>query len=223
MNTTPSMPELTGDENTLALLRLSVTAERRDDATGRHVVRMGFFAEAVARALGQPPEWAALLRCAAPMHDVGKIGIPAEILRKPGPLTREERSMVNTHPHLGAQILGHARTPLLTLAAEVALTHHERFGGSGYPQGLAGEAIPLSGRIVCVVDYFDALTMDRSDRPAFSDRKALEMLAEGQGHLFDPSVVKVFLEQAESLLSLRERIDTKPLHLPDLLSPPWQP
>ena len=220
MNAALPLPDLT-DNAALALLRLSVAAEQRDDATGRHVVRMGFLAEALARALGQPPEWATLLRGAAPMHDVGKIGIPAEVLRKPGPLTLEERTLVNKHPSLGAQILGQARTPLLCLAAEVALTHHERFGGGGYPHGLAGEAIPLSGRIVCVVDYFDALTMDRSDRPAFSDRKALEMLADGRGSLFDPIIVQAFLDEAETLLSLRERIDARPLHLPDLLSPPW--
>lgn len=214
----PTAPQHSGDEQiALALLRLAVAAERRDDDTGRHIVRMGLMAEAVALALQAPPEWAALLRGAAPMHDVGKIGIPAAVLCKPGPLTHEERAVVNTHPRIGAQILGRPPGPLFALAAEVALTHHERFDGSGYPGGLAGEAIPLSGRIVSVVDYFESLTMDRNDRPAFSDRRALEMLAQGSGHLFDPRVAQVLLDQAEPLLALRNSINVRPVHLPELL------
>ncbi len=201
-----------------ALLRLSIAAEYRDDDTGVHIVRLGFLAEALALALGLAPAWAALLRCAAPMHDVGKIGIPDSVLKKPGALTPEERVVMNRHSQIGAQILGDSDVPLFALAAEVALTHHERYGGGGYPRGLQGEDIPMSGRIVCVVDYFDALTMDRCYRPAFSDRKALEMMAAERGSLFDPQLVDVFLANADAMLSLRDRINAHKPHFSELLS-----
>lgn len=201
-----------------ALLRLSTAAEYRDDDTGVHIVRLGYLAEALALAMGQPRAWAALLRCAAPMHDIGKIGIPDSVLKKPGALTPEERAIMNTHAQIGAQILGDSNVPLFALAAEVALTHHERFGGGGYPRGLKGEDIPLSGRIVSVVDYFDALTMDRCYRPAFSDRKALEMLSNERGVLFDPQVVDVFLDNSEAMLTLRDRINAHKPHFSELMS-----
>jgi putative two-component system response regulator len=201
-----------------ALLRLALAAEYRDDQSGVHIVRLGLLAEALALALGQPPAWAALVRCAAPLHDVGKIGIPDHVLQKPGALTPAERVLMNTHPQIGAQILGPSEVPMFALGAEVALTHHERFGGGGYPHGLVGEAIPLSGRIVCVVDYFDALTMERPYRPAFGDRKALEMLSDGRGTLFDPSVAQAFLDQAEAMLALRDRVNAQPPHFSELLT-----
>jgi len=160
-----------------ALIRLAVAAELRDDDTGAHILRLGYLAEALARLLGVPAERAQTLRLAAPMHDIGKIGIPDQVLKKPGQLTAEERALMQTHPRLGAEILGSSRIPLFALAAEVALHHHERWDGTGYPRGLAGEDIPLSGRIVAVVDYFDALTMDRCYRPAFADDRALDRKA----------------------------------------------
>jgi putative two-component system response regulator len=189
-----------------ALLRLARAAEYRDDDTGVHIVRIGFLAEMLALLLGQAPEWAALLRQAAPMHDVGKIGIGDAVLKKPGPLSPEERLEMNQHPRIGAEILGRSRIPLFRLAAEVALNHHERWDGGGYPQGLAGEAIPLSGRIVAVVDFYDALTMDRCYRPAFSESDTLTMLAEQRGLAFDPQIVDTFLAHADSLRMLREQI-----------------
>ncbi len=191
-----------------ALLRLSIAAEFRDDDTGVHIVRMGFLAEALALALGQNPAWSKLLRMAAPMHDIGKIGVPDNVLKKPGPLTREERDVMNRHAQMGADILGASEVPLFKLASEVALSHHERFDGSGYPRGLAGAAIPLSGRIVAAVDYFDALTMDRCYRPAIQDKQALEMMVGERGRLFDPLVVDTFLDRAEDMVALRERINS---------------
>ena len=214
-----------------ALFRLALAAEYRDDDTGAHIVRMGFLAEALALATGQNPDWAAMLRKAAPMHDVGKIGIPDDVLKKPGRFTEEERAVMNKHPEIGAGILGQSRIPLFKLAAEVALSHHERWDGTGYPAKLAGSAIPLAGRIVAVVDFFDALTMDRCYRVAFSDEQALQMLGAERGRAFDPALVDLFLSRAQDMVALRDRInlrqpsfadltDGTPLAMPDPSDPP---
>lgn len=190
-----------------ALFRLALAAEYRDDDTGAHIVRIGFLAERLARDVGQSADDAAMLRKAAPMHDVGKIGIPDNVLKKPGSFTPEERATMNQHAAMGAKILGSSRIPLFQVAAEAALAHHERWDGSGYPAGLAGEAIPLSGRIVAIVDFFDALTMDRCYRKAFSYERALAMLAEQRGKAFDPDLVDAFLADAPGMIALREHID----------------
>lgn len=189
------------------LMRLAVAAELRDDDTGAHIVRLGYLAGALARRLGVDEQGAQMLRLAAPMHDIGKLGVPDGVLKKPGALTPEERELMQTHPRMGADILGNSAIPVFALAAEVALHHHERWDGTGYPQGLAGEAIPLSGRIVAVVDYFDALTMDRCYRPAFADDRALAMLAEQSGRAFDPGVVAAFLAHAPELMALRDWVN----------------
>ena len=193
-----------------ALLRLSLAAELRDDDTGVHIMRIGFMAEALALALGEPVAFAQMLRRAAPMHDIGKIGVPDAVLKKPGGYTAEERAVMNRHPEIGAQILGRSRIPLFQLAAELALTHHERWDGSGYPRKLVGEAIPLSGRIVAVVDFFDALTMDRCYRAAFSDEVALQMLLAQRGVAFDPRLVDGFIAHATGMIALRERVNAAP-------------
>ncbi|MBI3349494.1 MAG: HD domain-containing protein [Burkholderiales bacterium] len=193
-----------------ALLRLSLAADFRDDDTGVHIMRIGYLAEALALALGEAASFAHTLRRAAPMHDIGKIGVPDQVLKKPGAFTAEEREVMNKHPVMGAEILGRSRIPLFQLAAEVALTHHERWDGGGYPNGLSGEGVPLSGRIVAVVDFFDALTMDRCYRPAFPDDVALEMLAQQRGTAFDPRVVDTFIAHAADMIALRDRINTEP-------------
>jgi len=193
-----------------ALLRLALAAEFRDDDTGVHMVRLGYLAEAVALAMGESAAFAGMLRRAAPMHDVGKIGVSDAVLKKPGFYTPEERLEMNRHAEMGADMLGRSRIPLFQLAAEVALTHHERWDGTGYPRKLAGDAIPLSGRIVAVVDFFDALTMDRCYRKAFPDDKALAMLMEQRGLAFDPQVVDAFLANVTALVELRERINRNP-------------
>lgn len=190
-----------------ALFRLALAAETRDDETGVHIVRMGFLAEALALEAGMDAEGAAMLRQAAPLHDVGKIGIPDGVLKKPGPLLAEERAVMDQHPALDAGILGQSRVPLFQLASAVALTHHERWDGSGYPSGLAGEDIPLSGRLVAIVDYFDALTMDRCYRKAFSDAEALRMLRDQAGRAFDPRLVEIFLAAAPRMIALRDHIN----------------
>ncbi len=192
------------------LLRLAMAADFRDDDTGVHMVRIGYLAEALALALGQPVAFAAMLRRAAPMHDVGKIGVADAVLKKPGAYTPEEREQMNRHAEIGADILGRSRVPLFQLAAEVAWTHHERWDGSGYPRRLAGEGIPISGRIVAVVDFFDALTMDRCYRKAFADDVALAMLIEQRGAAFDPVIVDAFVGNLAALIELRERINRHP-------------
>ncbi len=199
-----------------ALLRLSRAAEFRDDDTGVHIVRIGYLASALALHLGWSAADALLLRQAAPMHDVGKIGIPDGVLKKPGSFSPEERAVMNQHSRIGAEILGRSRIPLFQLAAEVALSHHERWDGQGYPSQLAGAAIPMSGRIVAVVDFFDALTMNRCYRPAFSDAQALGMLQQQRGVAFDPTVVDAFVEHLDELIELRDRVTREQLGFSDL-------
>lgn len=151
------------------------------------------------------------------MHDIGKIGVPDAVLKKPGAYTPEERQVMNKHPLIGAEILGRSRVPLFKMAAEVAMTHHERWDGAGYPVGLAGEAIPLTGRIVGVVDFFDALTMDRCYRPALPDEQALQMLKDQRGLAFDPHLVDLIVAHAPALIELRERINREPPSFEDLV------
>ena len=200
------------------LLRLSLAADFKDDDTGIHIVRIAYLAEQLALRLGEPKEFARLLRDAAPMHDIGKIGIPDAVLKKPGPLDDDEWAVMKKHPAIGAQILGQSRIPLFQIASEVALSHHERWDGAGYPAGLAGEAIPLCGRIVAVVDFFDALTMDRCYRKALSDEVALGMLAEQRGRAFDPRVVDCFLAHSDEMVSLRELVNINRPTFADLLA-----
>ena len=199
-----------------ALFRLALAAEYKDDDTGVHIVRLGFLAEVLAQLLGQTQEYALLLRKAAPMHDIGKIGIPDSVLKKPGGFTPDERQVMNRHPSIGASILGKSRIALFQMAAEIALTHHERWDGQGYPQRLAGTAIPLSGRIVTVVDFYDALTMDRAYRPAFSHERTLEMIAAESGKAFDPSIVDCFLRNHATIRALHDDITERRATFADL-------
>ena len=147
------------------------------------------------------------LEQASPMHDIGKIGIPDDVLKKPSKLTEAEWVLMRKHPEYGANILSGSDVPVLQMAEEVALAHHEKFDGSGYPLNLQGEQIPLSARIVALADFFDALTMDRCYRPAFSDEKALAMVKEGSGTHFDPHVVKAFFSVSNDIINERDRIN----------------
>lgn len=201
-----------------ALFRLSLAADLKDDDTGMHIIRIGFLSEALALLMGESPAKAAMLRKAAPMHDIGKIGIPDRVLKKPGAFDPEERAVMNEHARMGAEILGRSRIPLFQLAAELALSHHERWDGSGYPSQLAGSAIPLSGRIVAIVDFFDALTMDRVYRPALPVEVALPMLLAQRGKAFDPEIVDTFMANAVELNALRERIKASHLSYSDLVN-----
>ena len=191
------------------LLHLAVAADFKDDDTGVHIIRIGYLAEALALHLGQAPAYAGLLRKTAPMHDVGKIGTPDHVLRKAGPLSEQEHNIMARHPEVGAEILGRSHLPMFAMAAEIALTHHEKYDGTGYPQGLRGEEIPLSGRITSLVDIFDALTMDRVYRPAFPVADALRMIAAERGKALDPLVVDTFMAHADELDTLRRKITSE--------------
>jgi PAS domain S-box-containing protein/putative nucleotidyltransferase with HDIG domain len=174
------------------LQRLAITAEYRDDATYQHTERVGRTAALIARRLGMSEDDVALIRRAAPLHDIGKVGIPDLILLKPGPLTPEEWDLMKEHTQMGARILGEGTFPVLRTAQEITLNHHERWDGRGYPNGLVGEQIPLVGRIVAVADVFDALTHQRPYKAAWSVEAALAEIARCRGSQFDPQVVDAF-------------------------------
>lgn len=188
---------------------LAAAAVFKDDDTGEHIDRMSRFSAIIARAYGQDENYCSLLQQASPMHDIGKIGIPDSVLKKPGKLTEQEWECMRKHPEYGANILSGSEVPLIQMAAEVALTHHEKFDGSGYPSKLIGDQIPLSGRIVALADFFDAITMDRCYRPAFSDEKALTMVMENSGSHFDPDVVKAFFSVSDEIIKERDRINNE--------------
>jgi putative two-component system response regulator len=175
------------------LERLAQAAELRDDETGEHVRRVGDLAAGVARAMGLDETFTAMLRAAAALHDVGKIGIPDAILRKPGPLTADERVRMNEHAQIGARILAGGRSELMAMAERIAAAHHEKWDGSGYPRGLSSERIPLEARIVAVADFYDALTHDRPYRPAFHPHAAIAEVERGLGTHFDPEVGRTLL------------------------------
>ncbi len=186
-------------------IRLVAAAEFRDEDTGKHVRRIGVLSQLLAEALGCQRHFVQDIRLAAAMHDLGKIAIPDEILLKPGKLTPEEWDLMRQHPHWGAEILAGSDIPLLLMAGEIALYHHERWDGEGYPQRLVGSSIPLSARIVAVVDTYDALLSDRVYHDAWPPSAVLEHLEKEKGKHFDPEIVDVFIEiQSEVPRILRE-------------------
>lgn len=174
------------------LHRLARAAEYRDDVTGRHADRVGFMAGEIARELGLAPREVDLIRKTAPLHDIGKIGVPDAVLRKPGRLTRSEYELMKSHTSIGAQILGGSRHRILQVAAEIAGAHHELWDGGGYPSGLAGEAIPLAARIVAVADTFDTIAHGRPYKDALAPERAAEEVVRCAGSHFDPVVVEAF-------------------------------
>jgi putative two-component system response regulator len=177
-----------------AFQRLAVIAEFRDTDTGEHTIRVGDLAAELAAELGETEQFVTRLRLAGRLHDIGKVAVPDSILLKPGPLTVDEFEVMKTHTTVGAEILSGSSSPLLQLAAEVALTHHERWDGSGYPNGLPGETIPLSGRIVTVADVFDALTSERVYKRAWSLAEATRYVIAGSGAQFEPRIVSAFID-----------------------------
>ena len=173
--------------------RLALVGEYSDDDTAAHTVRVGQVAQRLAEALGLAPAAAALVGEAAPLHDIGKVAIPDAVLLKRGPLSEEEFQVIKTHTAVGAHILSGGQSELLRLAEEIAYTHHERWDGSGYPRGLAGTGIPLAGRLVAVVDVYDALTSARPYKHAWPVDRAVAELRSQRGRHFDPDVLDVFL------------------------------
>ena len=184
---------------------LGRAAEYKDNETGRHVIRMSLYAQQLALAAGCSAAWAEDLLHAAPMHDIGKIGIPDAVLLKPGPLDAPEWEVMRTHPHIGAEIIGNHGAHMLQLARSIALAHHEKWDGSGYPGQLAGEAIPLEARICAIVDVFDALTSTRPYKKPWSTEDAVAHIQSQAGKHFEPRLVDLFVALLPQLLPIQQR------------------
>lgn len=181
------------------IYRLTLAAEYKDHDTAGHIERIGRYSEVMARAMHLAPSVIDTIRHAAPMHDVGKLGIPDHILLKPGPLTDEEREVMNTHTTIGGQILAGSSSPVIQMGQRIALAHHEKWDGTGYPEGIPGPSVPVEARICTVVDFFDALTFDRPYRAAVPNPKVLGMMREESGTRFDPDVLDVFLSVQDEI------------------------
>ncbi|MPQ69137.1 HD domain-containing phosphohydrolase [Pseudomonas sp. MWU12-2323] len=185
--------------------RLGTAAEFKDNETGLHVIRMSHYAQTLALAAGYSRYAADDLLHAAPMHDVGKIGIPDAILQKPGKLTDDEWQIMRQHTVIGAKIIGDHPSGLLHTAQIIALSHHEKWDGSGYPSGLAGEDIPHVARVVAIADVFDALTSERPYKRAWSVEDAVGLIRQQCNQHFDPELVGIFLDCLPEILKIRER------------------
>jgi len=227
------------------IFAMAKLAESRDPETGQHLERVQSFSLILCRelAINSPyskqitPDFARLIYQTSPLHDIGKVGVPDAILQKPGALTPEEFEIMKRHTVIGADAIGAtlAHTPsakFLLMASEIALSHHEKFDGSGYPLGLAGDAIPLSGRIIALVDVYDALTTKRVYKDAFTHDKAIEIITAGSGKHFDPAIVEAFLRAETQFDEIRSTMSEKvapvqpkaisvfPMSLPNLCSSP---
>ncbi|MFZ5797024.1 MAG: response regulator [Desulfobulbaceae bacterium] len=197
-------------EEQIALHLISASGYR-DEETGEHIRRIGLFSAVLARELGWSQDEADNIRIAAPMHDVGKIGIPDSILRKPGRLNDDEFAIIKKHPLIGAQILGDTEIPLLAMAHDIALYHHEKWDGSGYPFGLAGDAIPPAAQIVAVADVYDALSNDRVYRNALPEEQVLAIMTAGRESHFNPEVLDCFIKNLREIRGIRARHHDRPL------------
>jgi putative two-component system response regulator len=184
------------------VFRLAQAVESRDGVTGIHIKRIGYYSTAIAKAMGLPPQDVELGLYAAPMHDIGKIGVPDRILLKPGPLDADEWKVMKLHTTIGGKILSNSDSHVIKMAEQIALTHHEKWDGSGYPDGLKGSQIPLWGRISAIVDVFDALTNDRPYKKAFPIDESLEILKKSTGTHFDPEVSEAFFSIQKEILSI---------------------
>ncbi len=187
--------------------RLAIAAEYRDEETGDHILRISRYSALIAGKIGLSPSVVDNIRYASPMHDVGKIGIPDRILLKPGPLTSEEMNIMKRHTTIGASILDNARAEILRYAQEIALSHHEWFNGAGYPGGLEGKAIPLTGRIVAVADVFDALTSARPYKNPYPADVAFDIIRQEHGEHFDPRLADAFLSARREVRGIMREIN----------------
>ncbi|MFN3752076.1 MAG: HD-GYP domain-containing protein [Thiobacillus sp.] len=185
--------------------RLGKAAEYRDEETGSHILRMSHACALLARAIGWSDADCDLILNASPMHDIGKIGIPDAILLKPGRFEPHEWEIMKTHAAIGGRLLEGDDSDLLRMAGEIALTHHEKWDGSGYPRGLAGDAIPMAGRIAALADVFDALTSARPYKKAWPVEDAVAYVRDNRGKHFDPALVDVFMRELPALLAIRTR------------------
>lgn len=193
-------------ETRLEIIRqLGRAAEFKDNETGLHVIRMSYYSHLIGQAAGMSTDEAELLLNASPMHDIGKIGIPDRVLLKPGKLDDEEWKIMRQHPEMGVAILGDHTSPLMEMARVIALSHHEKWNGGGYPHGLKGEDIPLTGRITAVADVFDALTSERPYKKAWSVDEAVALINKESGSHFDPALVASFCEVLPEILLCKEK------------------
>lgn len=193
------------EESRLEVIRrLGRAAEYKDNETGLHVIRMSKTSSQIALASGLGNDYAELILHTAPMHDVGKIGIPDRILLKPGPLDKAEWHVMKTHCFIGAKIIGKHSSELIKEAGVAALTHHEKWDGTGYPRGLKGEEIPITGRIIAIADVFDALTSDRPYKNAWPVDAAVTLIKRESGAHFDPALVPIFLEVLPEVLEMKK-------------------
>lgn len=188
------------------IYRLSLAAEFRDEDTGDHIMRMGRSSGLIADKLGLPSDEVKNIEYASPMHDVGKIGIPDSILMKPGKLTDEEFEIMKTHTTIGAKLLGNSKAEILKVGEQIALYHHERWDGKGYPHGLRGEDIPIVGRIVCIMDVFDALTSKRPYKDPYPVEVALDIIKQEKGKHFDPDMVAILLDNIGEILQIKNEV-----------------
>lgn len=186
------------------IYRLAIAAEHRDEDTGEHLYRIAGSSYLIAREMGLDELFCKMVHVTSPLHDVGKIGIPDNVLLKPGKLDEREWELMKTHPLIGAEILRKSETNLIQIACDIAEHHHEHFNGKGYPHGKRGEDIPLAARIVAVADVFDALTSKRPYKEAWDFESAKKAILQGQGSQFDPAVVDAFLRCADNIFSLRQ-------------------
>ena len=186
--------------------RLVIAAEYKDEDTGDHIVRISRYSSLLAEKLGWPAKEVQNIFYAAPMHDVGKIGIPEHILLKPSKLTDEEFNLIKTHTTIGAKILANSKSEILQLAHQIAISHHEQWNGKGYPQGISGDNIPIAGRIVSLVDVFDALISQRPYKALYPVEKACDIVKKERGEHFDPDVVDVFFVNIDEFLTIRDEI-----------------
>lgn len=196
------------DTRTEIIRRLSRAAEFKNNETGNHIIRMSLYSRILAEEAGQPEPWCELIHQASPMHDIGKIGIPDRVLLKPGKLDTQEWEIMKRHASYGAEIIGDHPSPLLQMAKEIALTHHEHWDGSGYPNGLQTTDIPLSGRIVAITDVFDALTTNRPYKKPWSEEQTVAYLQEHAGQHFDPTLVEAFIRCLPRIRKVQQQFDT---------------
>ena len=186
--------------------RLAIAAEFKDSTTAAHIARMSRYCRVIADAVHLPPAEAEIIQNASPMHDVGKINLPDEILMKPGKLTDPEWKQIKKHPEYGARILQNSESPLLKAGEVIALTHHEKWNGSGYPAGSRGKDTHIYGRLCAVADVWDALTMERPYKPKISNHKALSMMKGGMGTHFDPELLEAFLDSIKEIEAIQNDI-----------------
>ncbi len=190
------------------IFTLTRAAEHKDEDTGAHVIRISFYSRELARVLGMDEEFVDQIFFASPMHDIGKIGIPDHVLLKPGDFTPAEWLVMREHPAMGAKILGNSKSPYLKLGAEIALNHHERWDGGGYPDGKRGEEIPLAARIMYICDIYDALRSKRPYKPAYDHLKTVDIITRGDGRTqpehFDPLILAAFKQHHQSFRAIFE-------------------